>query len=237
MEFLGRNVRRVNLCLTPSPTQPRTSAARRTNFFGDPGPVSQVATGKSRPLLSLVNPCLTPSPTQPRTSAARPTELFGDPTPATRSLSPGRLSQLQEGTRGKSAPLFRFLRAYANLKMDPSGFASQSPFRTQAQVDEYNPTAPTPFVYVHIRNLHGIIESKYYVPLPRPSLDEVRARAVGPQAARYLVTHGYTAESVDIVIRAREATVTASASQFALQLSAHGMAFEEATYLHALFEL
>jgi hypothetical protein len=40
---------------------------------------------------------------------------------------------------------------------------------------------------------------------------------------------------VDIVIRAREAT--ASATQFALQLSAHGMAFEEATYLHALFEL
>lgn len=100
------------------------------------------------------------------------------------------------------------------------------------QADEDALAAPTPFIYVNIRNLRGIMESRHYTALL--GLDEAPARAVGPQATRCLVAHDYTAEAVDIVIRTRGATT--HSSQFALQLSPHGMAFEEAVYLHGLFE-
>lgn len=92
-------------------------------------------------------------------------------------------------------------------------------------------TEPSPIIYSHIRNLRGIISSNYY-PTPTTTIRR-SARPLGDLAARYLASHGYSVEIVDLIIDAHRHH---SSDQFILFLAGRGMAINEAKFLLLLIE-
>ena len=94
-----------------------------------------------------------------------------------------------------------------------------------------HPAEPSPIIYSHIRNLHGIISSNYY-PTSTTSIRK-SARPLGDLAARYLGCHGYSVEIVDLIIDAHRRY---SSEQFIMFLAGRGMAMNEAKFLLRLIE-
>ncbi|KAL4077214.1 hypothetical protein V8B97DRAFT_2102577 [Scleroderma yunnanense] len=91
-------------------------------------------------------------------------------------------------------------------------------------------TEPSPIIYSHVRNLRGIISSHYYP----TSTTHIRnlARPLGDLAARYLASHGYNAEVVNLIIEARGRVH--SSEQLVTFLARRGMAVNEAKFLLVL---
>lgn len=93
------------------------------------------------------------------------------------------------------------------------------------------PAEPSPIIYSHIRDLRGIISSNYY-PTPTTSIRR-SARPLRDLAARFLASHGYSVEIVDLIIDAQRRH---SSEQFILFLAGRGMAINEAKFLLLLIE-
>lgn len=93
---------------------------------------------------------------------------------------------------------------------------------------------PSPIIYIHVRSLHRVTESRHYYS-PASTSDNQRAQALGVHAARYLITHGYTRSAIDTIIRFRDAV--ASRDEFALHLSQYGLPLAEGFYLWHLIQL
>ncbi|KIM55943.1 hypothetical protein SCLCIDRAFT_1220781 [Scleroderma citrinum Foug A] len=90
---------------------------------------------------------------------------------------------------------------------------------------------PSPIIYSHIRNLRGIISSNYY-PTSTTSIRK-SACLLGDLAACYLTCHGYSVETVDLIIDAHRCY---SSEQFIMFLAGRGMAMNEAKFLLLLIE-
>ncbi|KAI6151214.1 hypothetical protein BKA82DRAFT_29765 [Pisolithus tinctorius] len=92
---------------------------------------------------------------------------------------------------------------------------------------------PSPIIYSHVRNLRGIISSHYYP----TSMTPVRtlARPLGTLTSRYLASHGYGAEDVNLIIEVYRNAHTSE--QFITLLAKRGMAVNEAKFLQDLIDL
>jgi len=92
----------------------------------------------------------------------------------------------------------------------------------------------SPIIYSRVRTLQGVIESRHYYSLPSISVYDL-APELGPHAARYLIAHGYTHSAIDTIIQV--CANVASAEDFALELSPHGLALAEGVYLWRLIHI
>ncbi|KAI5985869.1 hypothetical protein EDD15DRAFT_2373779 [Pisolithus albus] len=112
-----------------------------------------------------------------------------------------------------------------------------SPPRYAPEADHTNPRASssaTPIVYIHVRNLSGVVSSQHHV--TRPSLEATaQARRLGEDGARYVLAHGYQPSDIATIVQIYRRND--SKESFALQLAALGMALAEATYLGDLIYL
>ena len=89
-------------------------------------------------------------------------------------------------------------------------------------------SSPLSIAYINVRNLHGVIENHHHYSSVSTE-DRLRAKELGEHAARYLLAHGYIRSAVETIIQAR--TNCTSASEFALNLSQHGLALAEGLYI------
>ncbi|KIM50422.1 hypothetical protein SCLCIDRAFT_145516 [Scleroderma citrinum Foug A] len=93
------------------------------------------------------------------------------------------------------------------------------------------PAEPSPIIYSHVRNLHGILSSNYY-PTSTMSIRK-SAHSLGDFAASYLTCHGYDIEIVELIINAHRCY---SGEQFIMFLAGRGMALNEAKFLLLLID-
>ncbi|KAI6006969.1 hypothetical protein EDD15DRAFT_2358039 [Pisolithus albus] len=85
-----------------------------------------------------------------------------------------------------------------------------------------------PIVYIHVRNLGGVVSSHHHISQPSAE-DRAQARRLGEAGARYVLAHGYSSSDIATIVQIYRRN--ASTEPFALQLAALGMALAEATYL------
>ncbi|KIK12777.1 hypothetical protein PISMIDRAFT_18492 [Pisolithus microcarpus 441] len=74
-----------------------------------------------------------------------------------------------------------------------------------------------PMVYIHIRNLSGVVSSHHHVTQPSPE-DRAQARRLGEAGARYVLAHGYSSSDIATIVQIYRHN--ASTELFALQLAA-----------------
>ena len=88
--------------------------------------------------------------------------------------------------------------------------------------------SPSPIIHTHIRNLHGVVESRYYPSnaghIAVPFFDHL-----GVYAQKYLIAHGYIEGAMVVVAEARRNSCTAQ--DFALTLACHGLPIAEGLFL------
>ncbi|KAI5989497.1 hypothetical protein EDD15DRAFT_2370530 [Pisolithus albus] len=101
----------------------------------------------------------------------------------------------------------------------PEAFPTSSPASSSSS---------TPMVYIHVRNLSGVISSHHHIKQPSPE-DRAQARRLGEAGSRYVLAHGYSSSAIATIVEIYRRN--ASTEPFALQLAALGMALAEATYL------
>ncbi|KAI5997498.1 hypothetical protein EDD15DRAFT_2364219 [Pisolithus albus] len=101
----------------------------------------------------------------------------------------------------------------------PEAFPTSSPASSSSS---------TPIVYIHVRNLSGVISSHHHIKQPSPE-DRAQARRLGEAGSRYVLAHGYSSSAIATIVEIYRRN--ASTEPFALQLAALGMALAEATYL------
>lgn len=131
-----------------------------------------------------------------------------------------------------------------NLRIQTSGALSRpcattqssaSPQRSVAVPTTHSRTASSrnPIIYSHVRNLRGIIETRYY--FTPPNVEQAHRSDLGLHATQYLSAHGYTASAIETIINALNAS--SSEQNFTLRLSEHGLALAEAQCLWYLIHL
>ena len=91
-----------------------------------------------------------------------------------------------------------------------------------------------PIIYTHIRNLRGVLESRYYrstvIPTVAPGFD-----TLGPHAQKYLIAHGYIESAVQIIVGAHRSSRTGE--DFSFLLSRRGLPLTEGLFLWDLINL
>lgn len=93
---------------------------------------------------------------------------------------------------------------------------------------------PSPIIYSYVRNLRGVIESRFYqsdcVPPPKPA-----AEVLGVHTLKYLQAHGYVQSAIASIV---ELYLTSHTEQdFALALARLGLPLAEGFFLWYLFNL
>ncbi|KAI6146515.1 hypothetical protein EDD17DRAFT_97445 [Pisolithus thermaeus] len=91
-----------------------------------------------------------------------------------------------------------------------------------------------PIVYTHVRNLHGVIESRLYAS-EWDSAPESAAEALGVHAMKYLEAHGYIESAVANIVVVYLTSHTEL--EFALSMARNGLPLAESFFLWYLFHL
>ncbi|KAI5988850.1 hypothetical protein F5J12DRAFT_786787 [Pisolithus orientalis] len=94
-------------------------------------------------------------------------------------------------------------------------------------------TEPSPIIYSHVHNLHGIISSHYYPTSMMPVW--TLACPLSTLTSHYLASHGYGAEDVNLIIEVYRNAHTSE--QFITLLAKQGMAINEAKFFQDLIDL
>jgi len=98
-----------------------------------------------------------------------------------------------------------------------------TPLATQSLI------SPSPIIHTHIRNLHGVVESRYY---PSNVGTLLFCDQLGIYGRKYLIAHGYIEGSIAVVVEAHRNSHTAQ--DFALALACHGLPMAEGLFLWEL---
>ena len=117
-----------------------------------------------------------------------------------------------------------------------SRLSSVSPSIASSSTGLETPTSEAevcPIVYSHVRNLRGVLSSHYYP----TSTKQIRtlSRSLGSLASRYLASHGYRAEDVNLIMDTYRRTH--SREEFVTSLARRGMAVNEANFLLVLIDI
>ena len=97
-----------------------------------------------------------------------------------------------------------------------------------------NEVEPSPIIYGHVRNLRGILFSNHFPTSTNP-IQSLAHPHLGSLASRYLASHGYRAEDVNLIIDAYRRSHTNE--QYITFLSSRGMAVNEVKFLLSLIDL
>ena len=90
-------------------------------------------------------------------------------------------------------------------------------------------STPLPSViHTHVRNLHGVIESRYY-PSVVISTTVSGFDALSPYAQKYLLAHGYVEAALAVVVEVRRNS--RKGEDFARALARHGLPLAEGLFL------
>lgn len=91
-----------------------------------------------------------------------------------------------------------------------------------------------PIIYTHVCNLHGVIESRFYVTEWDPPTESA-ADTLGVHAVKYLQAHGYIESAVAAIVVAY--LTSCSEQEFALSMAKSGLPLAEGFFLWYLFHL
>ncbi|KAI6106204.1 hypothetical protein EV401DRAFT_2124659 [Pisolithus croceorrhizus] len=91
-----------------------------------------------------------------------------------------------------------------------------------------------PIVYTHVCNLHGVIESRFYMSDWEPPTESA-AEVLGVHAVKYLEAHGYVESAVAHIVVTYCTSCTEH--EFALSLAKSGFPLTEGLFLWYLFNL
>jgi len=97
-----------------------------------------------------------------------------------------------------------------------------------------NEAEPSPIIYAHVRNLHGILSSNH-LPTSTTLIRNLAHPHLGSLASCYLASHSYRAEDVNFIVDTYRRTHTSE--QFITSLSSRGMAVNEVKFLLTLIDL
>ncbi|KAI6167734.1 hypothetical protein EDD17DRAFT_1534578 [Pisolithus thermaeus] len=91
-----------------------------------------------------------------------------------------------------------------------------------------------PIVYTHVRNLRGVIESRFYMSDWEPPTESA-AEVLGVHAVKYLEAHGYVESAVAHIVVTY--CTSRTEHEFALSLAKSGFPLTEGFFLWYLFNL
>ncbi|KAI6008921.1 hypothetical protein F5J12DRAFT_927066 [Pisolithus orientalis] len=129
----------------------------------------------------------------------------------------------------RDALAFMIAKGIDDLLSEVQGYKGSGPNMVWA-----GDVKPSPIIYSYVRNLHGVIESRFYqsdcVPPPKPA-----AEVLGVHTLKYLQAHGYVQSAVASIV---ELYLTSHTEQdFALALARLGLPLAEGFFLWYLFNL
>ena len=90
-------------------------------------------------------------------------------------------------------------------------------------------TPSSSVIHTHVRNLHGVMESRYYPSVVASGTTVSGFNTLSLRAQKYLLAHGYVEAALAVVVEAQRSSQTSQ--QFARALACHGLPLAEGLFL------